>query len=100
MSTPFQPGKRQSQCKIKGAAGLINAPEIRAVNYSSISVTNIISGRSFLVDTGAEESVLPATNTKKKKSRGPNLIAANGSAKATYGKQLISLKLSQSTLFK
>ncbi|GFO08997.1 retrovirus-related pol polyprotein [Plakobranchus ocellatus] len=92
--------KRQSQGKIEGAAGLINAPAICAVNSSSISVTDIISGRSFLVDTGAEESVFPATNTDKKKSRGPNLIAANGSAIATYGKRPISLKLSKTTLFK
>ncbi|GFR90995.1 retrovirus-related Pol polyprotein [Elysia marginata] len=95
-----QPGKRQSQCKMKGATGLINAPAICAVNSSSISVTDIISGRSFLVDTGAEESIFPATNTDKKKSRGPNLIAANGLAIATYGKRLISLKLSKNTLFK
>ncbi|KAK3733458.1 hypothetical protein RRG08_019726 [Elysia crispata] len=100
VSTSNQPGKRQSQCKIKGATGLINAPAICAVNSSSISVTDIISGRSFLVDTGAEESVFPATNSDRKKSRGPNLIAANGSAIATYGKRPISLKLSKTTLFK
>ena len=100
VSTSNQPGKRQSQCKIKGATGLINAPAICAVNSSSISVTDIISGRSFLVDTGAEESVFPATNSDRKKSRGLNLIAANGSAIATYGKRPISLKLSKTTLFK
>ena len=79
---------------------MINGPAICAVNSSSISITDIISGRSFLVDTGAEESVFPATNTEKKKSCDPNLIAANGSAIATYGKRLISLKVSKTTLFK
>ena len=79
---------------------MINAPAICAVNSSSLSVTDIISGRSFLVDTGAEESVFPATNSDRKKSRGPNLIAANGSATATYGKGPISLKLGKTTLFK
>ncbi|RUS74455.1 hypothetical protein EGW08_017793 [Elysia chlorotica] len=79
------PGKRQSQCKIEGTTGLNNAPSICAINSSSISVTDIISGRSFLVDTGAEESVFPASYGDRKKSSGPNLVAANGSAISTYG---------------
>ncbi|KAK3757325.1 hypothetical protein RRG08_014014 [Elysia crispata] len=63
-----QGNDRKIKCKIKGAAGLINASAICAVNSSSISVTDIIS--------------------------------ANGSAIATYGKRPISLKLSKTTLFK
>ena len=62
-------------------------------------MTDILSGRSFLVDPGAEESVFPASNIDRKMSRGPNLMASNGSTIATYGKRPISLKLNKTTLF-
>ena len=68
------------------------------VNSGSISVTDILSGRSFLVDTVAEESVFPASNIDGKMTRGLNLMASNGSTIATYGKRPISLKL-KTTLF-
>ncbi|GFR86433.1 Gag-pol polyprotein [Elysia marginata] len=61
------------------------------------AVSDLLSGRSFLVDTGAEESVFLASLIDRKKTRGPNLVAANGSAIATYGKRSTLLKLSPAT---
>ena len=51
------------------------------------------SGRRFLVDTGAEVSVFPATRSDRlSQSQGPKLTAANGSNIRTYGKRTISLR--------
>ena len=90
--------KWQSRCKIEGTTGSRNATDIYSVNSSSISVTDKISGRSFSVDTGAEEYVFPASKIDRKMTRGPNLMTANGSTIATYGKRPISLKLNKTTL--
>ena len=67
-------------------------PQVPASNISTITVADILSGRSFLVDTGAEESVFPANHLDRKKTRGPSLVAANGSAIPTYGKRNIPLQ--------
>lgn len=58
-------------------------------------MTDLLSGRSFLVDTGAEESVYPARLTDRKGTRGANLAAANGSAIHTYGKRTLPLKFNK-----
>ena len=51
-----------------------------------------ISGRQFLVDTGAEISVLPATRLDKRTGpSGPVLLAANGSSIKTYGTCTLSI---------
>ena len=50
------------------------------------------SGRNFLVDTGAEVSVLPATGLDTRTaSRGPNLVATNGNNIKTYGSRTVPL---------
>ena len=56
------------------------------------------SGRQFLVDTGAEVSVLPATgqDTRMEQS-GPLLMAANGSSIKTYGVRTIPLRSTSKT---
>ena len=49
-------------------------------------VLDIISRRRFLIDTGAEISVFPATPVQLRGSAsGPSLVAANGSAIRTFG---------------
>ncbi len=51
-----------------------------------------VSRRRFLVDTGAEVSVLPASRTDKAATRqGVKLTAANSSCMRTFGKRTISL---------
>ena len=52
------------------------------------------SGRRFLVDTGAEISVIPATGLKTRTSASSQpLLAANGSSIQTYGKHNLNLRL-------
>ena len=55
-------------------------------------VTDRNSGRRFLVDTGAEVSVIPATGLDTRVDHhGPTLTAANGSRINTYGTRTIPL---------
>ena len=50
------------------------------------------TGQRFLIDTGAEVSVLPATPAQRRSNyTGPVLVAANGSSIRTFGKRSISL---------
>ena len=54
------------------------------------------SGRSFLVDTGAEVSVFPVTRMDRKSCfQGTKLTAANGSNICIYGQRTISLIFSK-----
>ena len=56
-------------------------------------VCDKISGERFLVDTGAEVSVFPATGLiTRTKHPGASLVAANGSAIKTYGMCSIPLR--------
>ena len=47
----------------------------------------------FLVDTGAEVSVLPPSPADRKHQDGFNLLAVNGSGIATFGKRSLTLNL-------
>lgn len=60
----------------------------------SLFVTDHKSGRRFLVDTGAQVSVIPATwHDKRAGACGQSLKAANGSSITTYGAQDTSISL-------
>lgn len=53
-----------------------------------LSLTDSLSGQKFLVDTGAQVSVIPASDSIRKrgtKSPQPRLSAANGTPIATFG---------------
>ena len=58
---------------------------------SSISIFERHSGRHFLVDSGADESVYPASTTDKCLSRTSHLLAANGSSINTYGRRRLPI---------
>ena len=61
-------------------------------NNDLLYIADKNSGRRFLVDTGAEVSVLPVTGLDTRTvRRGPSLVAANGSAIHTYGKRNVPL---------
>ena len=52
------------------------------------------SGYRFLIDTGAEISVLPPSRSDRKHpQKGSDLLAVNGSAITTYGKRSLTLNL-------
>ena len=55
-------------------------------------VTDRNSGLRFLVDTGAEASVIPPSRTdRKQQQEGPGLQAVNGTPIATYGRRSLTL---------
>ena len=57
-------------------------------------ITDNNSACRFLIDTGAEVSVLPPTRTDRKHPQeGCNLLAVNGSSIITYGKRSLTLNL-------
>ena len=51
------------------------------------------SGHKFLVDTGAQVSVFPASPHDRRRQKGEPLVAANSSKIDTFGKRTISLDL-------
>ena len=64
--------------------------------HTQLFVTDSISKRCFLVDTGAQVSVTPASKLDKKTgSRGSPLQAANGSTITTYGTRVVCLRFGQ-----
>ena len=61
---------------------------------SPLFVQDHDSGKRFLVDTGAQVSVLPATGQLTRSYvNGPTLLAANGSAIRTFGTRTESLHI-------
>ena len=71
-------GKRAGQSQVVASA--------TGLNDSFLFVWDKISGRRFLVDTGAEVSVLPASGLDIRiGQKGSSLQAANGSSIKTYG---------------
>ena len=75
---------------------------ISAINNkrNTMTVCDRRSGRSFLIDCGADFSVLPVSS-KDKKTRSPSepLMAANGSLIKTWGKKKVTLLLGKRHAF-
>ena len=63
-------------------------------------VTDKTSGRRFLVDTGAEVSVLPPTAADRKHRQDLGLQAVNGSPIPTYGTRSLTLDLGLRRVFR
>ncbi|KAL7857065.1 hypothetical protein SRHO_G00159640 [Serrasalmus rhombeus] len=83
--TPFwEAGKRKGR-RLLAATGV-------GRSSSLLFLTDTVSGRRFLCDTGAQLSVLPASGLDMKSGRaGPALEAANGTSIPTYGLRSIPL---------
>lgn len=61
---------------------------------SLLLISDVQTGRRFLVDTGAEVSIFPVTGTDARfRSPGPPLYAANGSTIRTFGTLSLTLNL-------
>lgn len=63
-------------------------------------VTDQLSGARFLIDTGAEISVVPPTKADRSKSQGQVLRAANASSIATYGLRSLTLDFGLRCIFR
>ena len=68
-------------------------PSVDAVKRGTMKVMDSITRRAYLVDTGAEESVYPATVQDRHGELGPPLVAANGTTIKSWGKRLLTIKL-------
>ena len=63
-----------------------------AAGTTSFFVRDNHSGTDFLVDTGAQRSILPATHWDRQGNTGEGLKAANQTPIKTYGKRMVMLK--------
>ena len=64
-------------------------------------ITNRASGLKFLIDTGAEVSVVPRLHTyRKAQCKGPSLQAINNTSILTYGTCLLTLDLELQRTFR
>lgn len=77
-------GKRQGRSPVVAVAA--------SRNNGLLFVCDTISKQQFLVDTGAEISVVPATRFERRtRQPSPLLLAANGSSIQTYGTRTLPL---------
>lgn len=77
--------------KLKGQS--LEATNANGQNTSRLFLTDNYSKQSYLIDTGADISVIPPTGTEKRRPASVKLYAANGSVIATYGEKTITLDL-------
>ena len=63
-----------------------------AAGTTSFFVKDKHSGTQFLVDTGAQKSILPATSWDRRGHREDGLKAANQTTIHTYGTRMVMLK--------
>jgi len=54
-------------------------------------IADRLSGKKFLVDTGADVSVIPAVPKERRNKSKYTLCAANGTPIATFGQKLLQL---------
>ncbi len=81
-------GKRRYRLSVSATAG--------TVNKNLLYVIDKISARRFLVDTGSQVSVMPATSLDSRtRQPGTMLTAANGTPIKTYGTRIVPLKLGE-----
>ncbi|GFO09195.1 retrovirus-related pol polyprotein [Plakobranchus ocellatus] len=99
--TFMRKGKRESRPALASPsagprcfAATITTSATSESKITQLFVTDEKSKRRFLVDTGAQVSVTPASWADKVSgATGPNLQAANGSSIATYGSRVVHLHL-------
>ena len=74
-------GKREGRSPVMASA-------VDNTLNSLLFANDQLTGRAFLIDSGAEVSVLPASVAdRKNKVKGSSLSAANGSSISTFGKR-------------
>ncbi|GFR88953.1 transposon Ty3-I Gag-Pol polyprotein [Elysia marginata] len=91
-------GDRKPTALLRKINALNDDPQTlkRALFLSNLSsdIRSILAGRSYLVDTGAEVSVYPASVQERKfQPASSSLTAANGTSIPTWGKRNVSLAI-------
>ena len=76
----------------------MNADAVCQSSRRLFYVSNKLSGQKFLVDTGAQLSIIPPRRCDKLCPSATVLIAANGSTIKTYGTRVLRLQLN-TTIF-
>ena len=73
----------------------LKATGIAGLSHSRLFyITDTIYNHRFLIDTGAEVSILPATSVERRQQQADfSLVAVNGASIPTFGKCSISLNL-------
>ncbi|GFR81273.1 transposon Ty3-G Gag-Pol polyprotein [Elysia marginata] len=85
-----EPGKRQSGPTVASASAGPYDPQL--------FLTDLNTGHRFLVDTGAQVSVIPPTWFDRHHGQhGPPLQAANGTSISTYGSRTVPLRFNETT---
>ena len=68
---------------------------------NTLSLEDKISGTTYLVDTGADVSVYPASRTVKNTTKTDSpLVAANGTKISTWGKREVTIKINENMSLK
>ena len=95
--------KCQGSCKFASLLnGTAKAPGMAAAggsDYNTLCAQDRHTGTTFLIDTGADVSVFPATKHERRTPTQP-LSAANYSSIQTWGSKEISLTLGERNVFK
>ena len=84
------PGKLPTRPKLSELNSL-SAAQIHTV--SLLHIRDVLSGNFFLVDTGAEVSIVPPAQPDLSKPPGLNLIVANGSKIKSFGTRRMTLQI-------
>lgn len=70
---------------------LVAADVAGHINSCLFYITDQLTGLRFLIDTGAEVSIIPPSHTERQCKQGMTLRAANNTSIATYGKRSLTL---------
>ena len=90
--------KCRQPCTWSASQSVSPVVSVASHNHGLLYLCDSVSKQQFLVDTGAEVSVLPATGLDRRTRRqGPPLLAANSSSIRTYGTKRLSLHLASNT---
>ena len=87
------PGTTLSVNQLSPCPSSSSSPSSQSTSPLSLAIQDLSSNVVFLVDSGADISVFPATAPDRRPSRAsfPSLVAANGSSIRTFGKKSVDL---------
>ena len=91
---PVEPGKLPTRPEVFELTRLLAGPSQPVSTL--LHVRDAISGAQFLVDTGAQVSIIPPTGKDRSRPSRTNLVAANGSEIKSFGTRQRTIKIDNS----